>query len=143
MNPKMKTLGATLFRMRATKQHPCSLPRLLKSGALNLGETEMKKTTQEQTNLLFGALTLNQKCFNIYNAYPRHIQRGRALPAIETALRLISKEFPGEDSYKFLLGKVTEFAQSDLGQSRQCPYPSNWFEGQQYVDDTKEWDFNE
>jgi hypothetical protein len=86
-------------------------------------------------------MTLNQKLFAIYNAYPRHICRGRALPAIEQALRKVGKEFPEEDPYKFLLGKVKEFAASDLGQSSMCPYCENWMAGEQWADDTKEWNY--
>ena len=92
----------------------------------------------EQANL-----TLNQQCFNIYNVYPRHICRGRAIPAIETALRKISKEFPTIDAYTFLLAKVKEFALSDLGQSKMAPYCENFMIAEQYVDDTEEWNYTE
>jgi len=75
----------------------------------------------------------------IYQAYPRHVGKDRALPAIEKAIGRI--EATGRaDAADWLLGRVTAYAKSPAGQSGQfTPHPTTWFNRGSFNDDDSEW----
>ena len=68
----------------------------------------------------------------IYLAYPRHVGKGKAIPAIVKALRKVP--------YEELLGAVQEFAKAPAGNAGNfTPYPATWFNGEKWNDDRSEW----
>lgn len=80
----------------------------------------------------------------IYNAYPRHIEKAAALKAIKAAIKRMQARGPDEDAVAFLLKRTRLFAVSPAGnQGRFTPYPANWFDKERYLDDEKEWNVAE
>ncbi len=90
------------------------------------------------------SLSLAQR---IYEAYPRHIGKAKAIPAIEKAIELIAErdDLMSRAAADWLLGRVQAFAASPLGQpdtKPDTPYPATWFSGKhggRYDDDDSEW----
>jgi hypothetical protein len=73
----------------------------------------------------------------IYQSYPRHIGKRKALTAIEAALKRIDDA----NSVERLLAIVQEYAASPAGQRGQfTPYPATWFNASSYLDDPAEWE---
>lgn len=72
---------------------------------------------------------------NIYEAYPRKVEKVRALKAIQKALK---KTSPGE-----LLLAVQEFAAAMKLWPKEdrhfIPYPATWFNRERWKDDRQEW----
>ena len=76
----------------------------------------------------------------IFDAYPRHIEKAAALRAIKAAVKRMQSRGPDEDAAAFLLERTQLFAASPAGnQGRYTPYPANWFDKERYLDDEKEW----
>lgn len=80
----------------------------------------------------------------IYQAYPRHEGRRKALQAIQGALKRIQNETGGTieptDAGRFLLEKTTVYARSPAGQRGQfVPHPTTWYNQGRYLDDEQEW----
>lgn len=72
----------------------------------------------------------------IYDAYPRKIGRGKALAAIQKALRSVSFDVLSERVGAFAL------AVSTWPQDRKqfVPFPATWFNQERWTDDPKEWE---
>lgn len=86
----------------------------------------------------------------IYNSYPRHEGRRKALLEIERALNRIRKEAPhlshctDEQLAAMMLTTVTYFAKSPAGQKGvYTPHPSTWFHQGRYLDDPEAWNLRE
>lgn len=71
----------------------------------------------------------------IYEAYPRHVARGSALPAIIKALYSLVCPKPVE----WLLARVEAFGRSDTGRGGFCPHCSTWMNQERYFDDDEQW----
>lgn len=68
----------------------------------------------------------------IYQAYPRKEGKGKALPAIEKALRTTTAEV--------LLEAVQAFAKAKAGTDPQfLPHPASWFNARRWEDDRASW----
>lgn len=77
----------------------------------------------------------------IYQAYPRHVGKLKAMQAICKALERIARsaEAPA-DPVAWLIARVQKFAQSPAGQAGEyTPYPSTWFNAGRYDDDPTTW----
>ncbi len=73
-----------------------------------------------------------QACLDIYNAYPKRVDRPEALRAIDKSLKSIS--------YDDLLAKTKAYAEARKGEDPQwTPYPATWFNGQRFNDDPSTW----
>jgi hypothetical protein len=76
----------------------------------------------------------------IYDAYPRHINKSAALKAIKAAIKRMQSRDANADAVAFLLERTRLFAQSaDGNKGRYTPHPANWFDKERYLDDEKEW----
>lgn len=68
----------------------------------------------------------------IYQAYPRKEGKGKALPAIEKALKIAPAEV--------LLEAVQAFAKAKAGTDPQfLPHPASWFNARRWEDDRASW----
>lgn len=88
------------------------------------------------------------QCMALYDLYPRKADKGKALPAIDRAIRRIGSTdgHPGKDDpIAWLQARVVAFAKSPLGQpplnggNDYRSYPTSWFNGERYDDDDSEW----
>jgi len=86
----------------------------------------------------------------IYNAYPRHEGRRRALLEIERAFKRIRKEAPhlagatDDELAVMMLNTVIYFANSEAGKRGiYTPHPSTWFHQSRYLDDPEAWNLRE
>ena len=91
----------------------------------------------------------------IYEAYPRKREPRTALRAIEKAIkRLMAGEMeivnysaecsPLRIAYDFLLTQTKKFAASPDGKKGEfVPYPATWFNASSYLEDPKEWGYQE
>lgn len=69
---------------------------------------------------------------SLYEAYPRKIQRPRAIKAIRKAL--------GEAPFDVLIAAVQAYAKSVAAKDRKyIPYPASWFNDRRWEDDRTEW----
>lgn len=76
----------------------------------------------------------------IYEAYPRHIGRAKALTAIEKALTFVASRNGLPDPAAWMLGRAQAFAASDAGHRGVfTPHPTTWFNQGRYDDDDTEW----
>ena len=76
----------------------------------------------------------------IFDAYPRHIEKPAALEAIKDAVKRMQARDANEDAVAFLLERTRLFAASPSGnQGRYTPFPANWFDKERYLDDEREW----
>ncbi len=71
----------------------------------------------------------------IYDAYPRHEKRPKAIAAIEKAL----KKFPAD----FVLERTKLYASTRPPNSQYTPLPATWFNAEQFNDDPCEWQRDE
>ena len=78
----------------------------------------------------------------IYEAYPRHIGKARAIEKIGIALgKIEATGMTVDEAASHLLSKTREFASSLAGQRGvYTPHPSTWFNQERYTDDPAEWD---
>lgn len=84
-------------------------------------------------------LSLAQK---IYEAYPRHIGKAKALPAIEKAIEVITDrgDLMKKEAAAWLLARVQKFADSPAGKRGTfTPHPATWMNGGRYDDNDAEW----
>lgn len=81
----------------------------------------------------------------VYQAYPRKVGKGKAIPAIQAAVAHLGR---GEDLPKmtapealaFLHERVTAYARSPAGNAADfTPHPATWFNRKSYLDDVNEW----
>jgi len=86
----------------------------------------------------------------IYAAYPRKVGRGLALAEIDKALARIPLEAPhlrersNLEIAELLLNTVIVYAASPAGQRKSfTPHPSTWFHQSRYLDDPKEWFYDD
>lgn len=80
--------------------------------------------------------------FSIYKEYPRHLQRAKALKAIEKAISRLARQekLSDVDAAERIYSAVVEFAKSPAGQKGEfTPYPATWFNQDRYLDDHAEW----
>jgi hypothetical protein len=83
----------------------------------------------------------------IYEAYPRHRDRRKALAQIEKALQRLERGERGQkmradEAQMFLLEVTKNFARSPAGsRGIYTPYPGTWFCRAGYLDDQEDWDF--
>lgn len=78
----------------------------------------------------------------IYQAYPRHIGKAKAVPAIEKAIETIAARsgWMKKQAAVWLLDRVEKFAGSLAGKRGTfTPYPTTWMNGGRYDDDDAEW----
>jgi hypothetical protein len=75
----------------------------------------------------------------IYNAYPRKVGRGLALPAIQKALTLIKNSDQSHDPITYLLGRVQSYARSRANEDLKfTPHPATWFNQLRYMDEIED-----
>lgn len=72
----------------------------------------------------------------LYNAYPRHVGRGVAIPAINSALT--------KEKFDVLMEATKAYAVATSkwtieDQRRFIPHPSTWFNQERYKDDRSTW----
>lgn len=76
----------------------------------------------------------------IYQAYPRHVGKAKALIAIRKAVQDITGRNGVSDPAAWLLSRVKAFAASRAGQAgKYTPHPATWFNGDRFDDDDREW----
>ncbi len=78
----------------------------------------------------------------IYEAYPRHVGRAKALPAIDKAIETIAERgsWMKKEAGTWLLHRVQKFADSPAGKRGTfTPHPTTWMNGGRYDDDDAEW----
>jgi hypothetical protein len=85
----------------------------------------------------------------IYQAYPRHVAKPKALAAISAALKRIesgkdsppnAEVWPPPNAARWLHDRAALFATSDKGNDGEyTPHPATWFNNARYIDDEKEW----
>lgn len=85
----------------------------------------------------------------IYEAYPRHVGRAKAMKAISQALGEVAKHGnwyryePGGPllaPHEWLLRRVEHYARCRRGaEAKFTPYPATWFNQGRYDDDPDEW----
>lgn len=78
----------------------------------------------------------------IYQAYPRHVGKAKALLAIDKAIEVIAQRDASmrKAPASWLLERVQKFADSPAGKRGNfTPYPATWFNGGRYDDDDAEW----
>lgn len=73
--------------------------------------------------------------------FPRKVGKRAAQRAYEKAVSEIrSRGEPGSDSpHEFLLGRLSQFAESDKAKGDFCPYPATWLNEGRYDDDPAAW----
>lgn len=75
----------------------------------------------------------------IYLAFPRRVKPKTAYVAIRRALAEISCR-DGSDPVKWLLGRVTAYAKSQVGREKcYIPYPASFMNAGSYDEDDREW----
>lgn len=106
-----------------------------------LPENNYQRTT---TNNARRASTRTKTSELIYQAYPRHVGKAKALLAIGKALALIEARNGVPDAAAWLLERVQAFAKSPSGHAGQfTPHPATWFNQARYDDDPAEWSRND
>ena len=76
----------------------------------------------------------------IYEAYPRHVGKGKALEAIAKALQRVHGRPDMPDPSAWLLGRVRAFSGTLAGQAGQfTPHCATWMNQERYDDDDAEW----
>ncbi len=68
----------------------------------------------------------------LYDAYPKKVGRGHAIPAIKKALR--------KERFHVLLERVEAFARSPKAKGPYCWNPATWFNGEHWKDDPQAWE---
>lgn len=97
------------------------------------GEERRREETSNATSMLQASLSKNELASEIYDLYPRKVNR-------EDAIRAIVKALGRKDS-KFLRERTSLFAQKINGADRQyVPYPASWFNSGGYDSDPAEWE---
>ena len=123
-------------RQRRFREKNRSVTPPLQSNVSNAQRREEKSIKKEKST----SLSLAQK---IYEAYPRHVGKAKALPAIEKAIEVITERGFGwmkRDAAAWLLERVQKFADSPAGKHGTfTPHPTTWMNGGRYDDDDAEW----
>lgn len=97
--------------------------------------SQQKERSSKPQRVKFSAEEIER----IYQAYPRLIGKGKALPAIGKALGVIDKR-GNRDPVGWLLDRVVKFAGSAAGQQgKYTPHPATWMNTKRYEDDDSEW----
>lgn len=82
----------------------------------------------------------NEQLETIYQTYPRHVGKAKALQAIRKALQEISRRDDIPDPAAWLVHRVQMFAQSPAGQAGTfTPHPATWMNQGRYDDNPEEW----
>ncbi len=86
----------------------------------------------------------------IYEAYPRHVGRRKALLEIQRALGRIQQEAPhlsmksDAEIATMMLNTVKIYASSPAGKKQAfTPHPTTWFHQSRYLDDPEEWFYDD
>lgn len=136
-------LGLLKAQQKKTGQilSPAAVLAVLEDGTLEFTDLFQRSEsgkyrwqTLQNRNVLAGQLE------EIYDAYPRHIEKATALKAIRAAVKRMQARGPDKDAVAFLLERTRLFAASpDGNKGRYTPFPANWFDKERYLDDEKEW----
>lgn len=108
----------------------------------NTARTDAEQAPNQPTSNIQHPTTINQKrptksfatadAEAIYQAYPRKEGKGKALPAIEKALRTTTADV--------LLEAVQAFAKAKAGTDPKfLPHPASWFNARRWEDDRAAW----
>jgi hypothetical protein len=86
----------------------------------------------------------------IYQLYPRKVEKREALKAITAAIKRVREgEYKNDgvseaEAIAGIKDRTALFAQSPAGnRGKYTPYPATWFNRSRYLDDPKEWDRGE
>ena len=83
----------------------------------------------------------------IYEVYPRHRDRRKALAQIEKALVRLERgecgrKMRADEAQRFLRDVTKNFARSPAGsRGMYTPYPGTWYGRAGYLDDKDDWEF--
>jgi hypothetical protein len=76
--------------------------------------------------------SLECDCGAIYDAYPKHVGKPKAMVSIRRAVE--------EFGYEYVLARTVAYAQARVGQDLQfTPLPVTWFNQQRFNDDPETW----
>lgn len=105
--------------------------RVRASGAERAARHRDKKQSEQVEMLDIDEPGLNL-AGTIYDAYPKHVGRPKAILAITKAIQ--------EFGYELVLEKTKAFARARMGQDDQLtPYPTTWFNQHRFNDDPSTW----
>lgn len=80
------------------------------------------------------AIPANSRALAVYQAYPRHVGKTKALKAIEQAIKA-----GGADILERTTAYALAVAKWPASEKQFVPHPATWFNRGSYLDDPKEW----